>query len=157
MSTLLMKKDEGHLIHEKTAVPEQTPRASRSRLCKLLKENLGAYNATIINGRAGTGKTTLAADFARHAGRAVAWYKVDAADCDLRLFCQYLLKTVKRQRASLDEARLLQLTETAGNYRAELLAEAFVFQLGAGQFEPLLVLIADLPLGDDADSVVPFL
>ena len=49
-----MKKDEGHLIHEKIAVPEQSPRASRSRLCKLLKENLGSYNATIINGRAGT-------------------------------------------------------------------------------------------------------
>src|SRR5260370_25852737 len=102
MSALLMKKDEGHLIHEKIAVPEQSPRASRSRLCKLLKENLGSYNATIINGRAGTGKTTLAADFARQAGRPTPRYKVDAADCDLRLFCPYLSQTVRLQRASVD-------------------------------------------------------
>src|SRR5258708_35407533 len=156
MSTLLMKKDEGHLIHEKTAVPEQSPRASRSRLCKLLKENLGAYNATIINGRAGTGKTTLAADFARHAGRAVAWYKVDAADCDLRSFCEYLAKTVRRQRASLDRDRLLQLTETVESDRAELLAEAFVFQLSEGKSEPLLIVIEDLHLVYDADWVVAF-
>ncbi len=151
-----MKKDEGHLIHEKIAVPEQSPRASRSRLCKLLKENLSSYNATIINGRAGTGKTTLAADFARHAGRAVAWYKVDAADGDLRLFCQYLSKTVRRQRASLNGDRLLQLTEPVESDRAELLAEAFVFQLSEGRFEPLLIIIEDLHLVYDADWVLPF-
>ena len=156
MSALFMKKDEGHLIHEKIAVPEQSPRASRSRLLKLLKENLGSYNATIINGRAGTGKTTLAADFVRHAGRAAAWYKVDAADCDLRLFCRYLAKTVRRQRASLDTDRLLQLTETVESDRSELLAEAFVFQLSEGKFEPLLIIIEDLHLVYDADWVVPF-
>jgi LuxR family maltose regulon positive regulatory protein len=151
-----MNKDEGHLIHEKIAVPEQAPRTSRSRLCNLLRENLGAYNATIINGRAGTGKSMLAADFARHAGRAVAWYKVDAGDCDLRLFCEYLSKTLRRQRASLDEARLMQLTETVESDRSELLAEAFVFQLSEGKFEPLLVIIEDLHLVYDADWVVPF-
>lgn len=150
-----MKKDEGHLIHEKIAVPEELPRASRRRLFQLLKDNLGSYNATIINGRAGTGKTTLAADFARHAGRAVAWYKVDAADWDLRLFCQYLSKTVMRQR-SLDADRLLQLTETVESDRAELLAEAFVFQLSEGKFDPLLIIVEDLHLVYDADWVVPF-
>ncbi|MFS8085158.1 MAG: AAA family ATPase [Acidobacteriota bacterium] len=151
-----MKKDEGHLIHEKIAVPEQSPRASRARLCQLLKDNLASYNATIINGRAGTGKTTLAADFARRAGRAVAWYKVDAADCDLNLFCQYLSKTLRRQRVSLDRDRLLQLTETVESDRAELLAEAFVFQLSEGKSEPLLIIIEDLHLVYDADWVVPF-
>src|SRR6266404_9794378 len=156
MSALLMKKDEGHLIHEKTAVPEQSPRTSRSRLCKLLKENLGAYNATIINGRAGTGKTTLAADFARHAGRPVSWYKVDAADSDLRMFCEYLSTTVRGQRLSIDAERLLQITETVESDRAELLAEALVFQLSEGKSEPLLIVIEDLHLVYDADWVVPF-
>ena len=83
LSALLMKKDEEHLIQEKIAVPDAFPRVSRMRLLKLLAENVVCCNATIVNGRAGTGKTTLAADFARQAGRAVAWYKVDAADSDL--------------------------------------------------------------------------
>ena len=151
-----MKNDEGHLIHEKITVPEQSPRVSRRRLFQLLKNNLASYNATIINGRAGTGKTILAADFARQAGRAAAWYKVDAADCDLRLFCQYLSKTVMRQRA-LDQDRLLQLAETVESDRAELLAETFVFQLSEGKFDPLLIIIEDLHLIYDADWVVPFM
>ena len=150
-----MKKDEGHLIHEKIAVSPQLPRVSRQRLLQLLKDNLAAYNATIVSGRAGTGKTTLAADFATRAGRPVAWYKVDAADGDLRLFCQYLAKTVRRHR-SLDEDRLLQLTQSVESDRAELIAEALVFQLSEGKFEPLLILIEDLHLVYDADWVVPF-
>src|SRR6266851_8331458 len=118
MSALLMKKDESHLIHEKIAVPNAFPRVSRLRLLKLLAENVVCCNATIINGRAGTGKTTLAADFARHAGRAVSWYKVDAADSDLRQFCEYLSTTLQRQRPSIDTERLLQMTETAESDRA---------------------------------------
>src|SRR6185503_8996883 len=106
MSALLMKKDEGHLIHEKIVVPEPSSRVSRFRLLRMLQENQASYNATIIYGRAGTGKTSLAADFARHAGRAVAWYKVDAADCDLRLFCEYLARTVGRHRESINADRL---------------------------------------------------
>ena len=151
-----MKRDEEHLIHEKLVVPNAFPRLSRLRLLKLLAENLICCNATIINGRAGTGKTTLAADLARHAGRAVAWYKVDAADSDLRLFCEYLSTTLQRQRRSLDTERLLQITETVESDRSELLAEAFVFQLSEGKSEPLLIVIEDLHLVYDADWVVPF-
>lgn len=150
-----MKRDEGHLIHEKTAVPEQAQRVSRPRLLDLLTSNLASYNATIINGRAGTGKTALAADFARRAGRAVSWYKVDAADSDLRLFCEYLSTTVWLQRPSVDPERLLPLTETVESKRAELLAEAFVFQLEEGKSDPLLIVIEDLHLVYDADWVVP--
>jgi len=113
-------------------------------------------NATIINGRAGTGKTTLAADLARHAGRLVSWYKVDAADRDLRLFCEYLSATLQRQRPAMDTQRLQQLTETVESDRTELLAEAFVFQLSEDKSEPLLVVIEDLHLVYDADWVVPF-
>jgi LuxR family maltose regulon positive regulatory protein len=156
MLRLFMKRDEGQLIHEKIAVSNSIPRVSRPRLLKLLAENAVSCNATIINGRAGTGKTTVAVDFARHAGRAVCWYKVDAADSDLRLFCEYLATTVSLQRSSTDIERLLQLTETVESDRAELLAEAFVFQLSEGKPEPLLIVIEDLHLVYDADWVVPF-
>jgi len=154
--SLLMKKDEEHLIHEKIAVPNASPRVSRPRLLQLLARNVVCCNATIINGRAGTGKTTLAADFARHAGRPVSWYKVDAADSDLRMFCEYLSTAVGVQRLSMDTERLLQLTETVESDRAELLAAAFVFQLSEGESEPLLIVIEDLHLVYDADWVIPF-
>ncbi len=151
-----MRKNEGHLIHEKTALPAQSGRVLRPRLLKLLEDNLTSYNATIINGRAGTGKTVLAAGFARHSGLAVCWYKVDAADSDLRTFCEYLLASMKLQRFSVGSDRLMQLTETVESDRAELLAEALVFQLTESRFEPLLIVVEDLHLIYDADWVIPF-
>jgi len=151
-----MKKAEEHFIHEKIAVPAVSPRSSRLRLLKLLDENVVSANATIINGRAGSGKTTLAADFARHVGRAVSWYKVDASDNDLGVFCQYLAASLSLQRPSIDEDRLMQVTETIESDRAELLAERFVFQLSESKSEPLLIVIEDLHLVYDADWVVPF-
>jgi len=151
-----MNKDED-LIHEKITVPDEVPRTSRPRLLSLLADNLMAYNATIINGRAGTGKTTLAADFARKATRPVCWYKVDAADSELSVFCRYLAATLNRQRHSLDPNRLVQLTDTVVSDCPELLAEAFVFELGKPAGEPLLLIIEDLHLVYDSDWVVPFL
>ena len=151
-----MNKDEGQLIHEKIAIPGNAVRVSRSRLLNLLDESLASHNATIINGRAGTGKTMLAADFARHAGRPVSWYKVDAADCDLRGFYEYLLASIGLQRPSINQSGLMHLAETVERDKTPLLAEALVFQLSETKGEPLLIVIEDLHLVYDADWVVPF-
>lgn len=156
MNALFMKIQE-HFIHEKIAIPSAAPRTSRPRLLKLLTDNLNSANATIINGRAGSGKSALATDFARHVGRAVAWYKVEAADNDLRVFCEYLAAAVRRQRPSIDAKKaLFELIKTVESDRAELLAEAFVFQLSENRAEPLLVVIEDLHQVYDGDWVVPF-
>lgn len=149
-------KTETHFIHDKIAVPSVGLRTSRHRLIRLLNENMASANATIINGRAGTGKTALASDFARNSGRAVAWYKVDAADNDLRMFCEYLMTAVRMQRPTIEPVRLLELTETGEHDRAELLAESLVFQLDETKGDPLLMVIEDLHLVYDADWVVPF-
>jgi LuxR family transcriptional regulator, maltose regulon positive regulatory protein len=145
-----------HFIHEKIEIPKAAVRISRPRLLNLLTANLTSANATIINGRAGTGKTALAADFAHHVGLPVAWYKVDASDCDLHSFCEYLAASIRLQRPAIDPDRLLEMTDTIESDRAELLAEAFVFQLTGRQPEPLLIVIEDLHLVYDADWVVPF-
>jgi LuxR family maltose regulon positive regulatory protein len=149
-------KDESQIIHDKISIPTPATRTSRARLIKLLTDNLTAYNATVINGRAGSGKTALAADFARRAGRPVCWYKVEAGDADLSIFCQYLGSTLRLQRPSLDQERLLQITDSPESDRAELLAEAFVFQLTEQKSDPLLVVIEDLHLVYDAEWLVPF-
>jgi LuxR family maltose regulon positive regulatory protein len=151
-----MEQKQRRLVLKKITVPATTPRASRSRLLAVLRSNLSSCAATIINGRAGTGKTTLASDFARHAGRPVAWHKVDAADFGLREFMEYLLQSLSLQRPSIDPERLLEMTESALSDRAELLAEALVFRLSESSGEPLLVVIEDLHLVYDADWVGPF-
>jgi ATP/maltotriose-dependent transcriptional regulator MalT len=45
----------------------------------------------------------------------VAWYKVDAADNDLRLFCEYLVTAVRLQRPALGSEQLLELEPGGGN------------------------------------------
>jgi LuxR family transcriptional regulator, maltose regulon positive regulatory protein len=155
MNALLMKSQE-HFIYDKIAVPSATPRVSRPRLLQQLTENLYSANATILNGRAGSGKTMLAVDFSRNVGRTVAWYKVDAADNQLPLFCEYLTAAVRRQRPGINAASLVELAENLNGSNAELLADALVFQLGETKGEPLLIVIEDLHQVYDADWVVAF-
>lgn len=151
-----MESKQKQLILDKITIPDTQPRVSRTRLLTVLRSNLSSFAVTIVNGRAGTGKTTLTADFARQAGRATAWYKVDAADSDLREFMEYLLESVRLQRPSIDADHLLNLTDSVLSDRAELLAESFVFQLSERGAEPLLIVIEDLHLIYDADWVAPF-
>jgi LuxR family maltose regulon positive regulatory protein len=126
----------------------------------MLHASLSACTSTVVNGRAGTGKTMLATDFARRCGRRVAWYKVDASDSDLRVFFQYLIESVGRQRPGFGAETLVPLVETATIEDMPVLAEAFVYELlesKAGmEHEPLLIVIDDLHLVYDAEWVVPF-
>ena len=144
------------LVHDKIAIPLTPAQSSRARLLEVLRNNLSSCGATIINGRAGTGKTTLTADFARGSGRAVSWYKVDAADFELREFMKYLLESLSLQRPSIDPDLILRSTDSVPSHRAELAAESLVFKLSERNAEPLLVVIEDLHLVYDADWVVPF-
>jgi LuxR family maltose regulon positive regulatory protein len=144
-----------HFIHDKIAVPTVVPRISRTHLLQRLNENLYSANATILNGRAGSGKTMLALDFSRNIGRPVAWYKVDAVDNELRVFCEYLTAAIRRQRPSINATSLIDLAGIVDANNAELLAEALVFQLSEAKGEPLLIVIEDLHQVYDAGWVVP--
>jgi len=155
MNALVMKIQE-HFIHDKIAIPQTVPRITRTRLLRRLTENLYSANATVLNGRAGSGKTLLAVDFSRNLNRATAWYKVDATDNELSVFCDYLTTAVRRQRPAMNASSLIELAATVGDGNAELLADAFVFQLGETKGEPLLLVIEDLHQVYDAGWVVPF-
>lgn len=152
-----METKQKQLIQNKIEIPGSPVRMRRPRLLNALRDNLASYTATIVNGRAGSGKTTIVADFARLSGRPVAWYKVDAADSNLGEFMAYLLESICHQRKPIDHAGLLKLAEsTSTTDRAEALAEVLVFQLAEFKSEPLLIVIEDLHLIYDADWVVPF-
>jgi len=150
-----MKFDE-HFINDKISMPGVAPRLSRTRLLRRLTENLYSTNATILNGRAGSGKTMLAVDFCRNVGRAIAWYKVDAADNELRVFCAYLVAAIRGQRPFVNAAALTSLAAAVKGENVELLADALVYQLTEARGEPLLIVIDDLHQVYDTDWVVPF-
>ncbi|HEX8000099.1 MAG TPA: AAA family ATPase [Pyrinomonadaceae bacterium] len=144
------------LILDKIRTPAEAPRISRPRLLNTLHGSLNSCTSTIINGRAGTGKTLLVSDFARRCGRAVAWYKIDASDGDMRVFFNYLLGAVGQHRPGFGEQALRPLIETATLEDIPVLAEAFVYELFENAGEPLLIVLDDLHLVYDAEWVVPF-
>ena len=143
------------VIPEKITPPAELPRVSRERLLRTLAESLEDCNSTIVAGRAGTGKTMLAADFARRAGRSVAWYKLDAPDSELSVFLRHLCAAVGRARTGFGEKTLERLGPEPSLDDVPLAVEYLVYELLESN-EPVLFVIDDLHLVYDAEWVVPF-
>jgi LuxR family maltose regulon positive regulatory protein len=145
------------LIADKITAPPRKPRVSRTRLLKMLEDSLASAKSTIISGRAGTGKTTLALDFAATCGRPVAWYKIDAPDADQRVFLNYLVRSIQKARPAFGVRYLLALKAVADLEHMPAVADSFVYELAESEHRgPLLVVIEDLHLVSDSDWLVPF-
>ena len=145
------------VINDKVTVPRQAPHVSRPRLLRLLGEGLDSCTSTIITGRAGTGKTMLAKDFARGCGRRAAWYTVEASDGELPIFFRYLVEGIGRQRPGFGRGVLSHFAGSPGFDDIPSLAEAFLYELQECRGEPLLMVVDNLHLIYDAVWVVPFL
>jgi LuxR family maltose regulon positive regulatory protein len=122
----------------------------------MLEEGLDSCTSTIIIGRAGTGKTLLAKEFAQCCGRRTAWYTVETPDCELPIFFRYLVESVSRQRPGFGREVLAHLEGSLGVEDTPTHAEAFLYELQECRGEPLLMVVDDLHLIYDAEWVVPF-
>ena len=143
------------VIPEKITPPDELPRVSRGRLLRTLAESAEGCNSTIVAGRAGTGKTMLAADFARRSGRRVAWYKLDAPDSEFAVFLRHLCASLGAARPGFGAQTLERLGGRAGVDDVPLAVEYLVYELSESS-EPALVVIDDLHLVYDAEWMVPF-
>jgi LuxR family maltose regulon positive regulatory protein len=143
------------LIAEKIVLPAHRPEISRSRLLNILAGSLTSCTSTILSGRAGTGKTSLALEFARTCGRPIAWYKVDAPEADLAIFFAYLVASIRQSRPRFGMNTLLPLVKIADEDHVRLLTEAFIYELEEDT-NPLLIVIDDLHLVYDSPWLVPF-
>lgn len=144
------------LIVDKISRPLQTSLA-RTRLLAMLDRSLGSRICTIISGRAGTGKTTLATDFAASCGRKVAWYKVDAPDSEFDVFMDYLAASIGQQRPGFSHQAIRSAAAGVRSDDITLFSERFVFELIDDDSDPLLIVIEDLHLVCDTEWLVPFL
>ena len=140
------------LILDKIAIPAESPRISRRRLIEKLNCSLANCNLTIINGRAGTGKTLLTTDFAWQCGHPVAWYKVDASDSDPAVFFRYLMAGIVQQRPGFGSGWKDEWLEND----MLRLAESFAHELDQAA-SPLVIVLDDLHLVYDAEWIAPFL
>jgi ATP/maltotriose-dependent transcriptional regulator MalT len=79
-----------HLFADKMRIPQFPSHISRPRLIELLRKSTAQNGATLVTGRAETGKSALAAEFAARYNR-VAWYQIDSAETDWNLFARYFV------------------------------------------------------------------
>jgi len=141
----VIKVDSVKLFADKLCVPPVAEPIARPRLMEHLGKSLAQFSATLITGRAGTGKTALAADFARQSDGCVAWYKVETAESDWKVFSRYLSASLNLNcsDADLPERGAMEVSATS-----ESLAEHFV---AAAEEKPVLIVLDDLHSVFDAD------
>ncbi|MEJ7622900.1 MAG: AAA family ATPase [Pyrinomonadaceae bacterium] len=79
---------------QKLQIPSVEVPIRRPRLEKLLAKSLDTFPATLISGRAGTGKTSVAVAVAKDLPR-VAWYSIDSTDRSWAVFAGHFAASLE--------------------------------------------------------------
>ncbi len=135
-----------HLIRSKIERPRPTPHLVRPRIVEALEASTWSALATMVVGRAGTGKSVAAHDLAEDCPGRVAWYTVDASDTDFERFAGYLAETLG-----------LPVPSTAGRLAPDQAAERLLGELFERSDVPSLLVVEDLHLLYDTPWFGPFI
>ena len=135
-------RDAVHILNEKLEIPRCAGLIKRPRLMEKLERSLSHFAVTLVSGRAGTGKTSIAAAYARTRKR-VAWFTVESSDSDWNVFASYLAASVHRVAECKDAVgdSLHAVTNSSPAAMAKFLyVIASVLEAAEKDDRPLLVL-----------------
>jgi len=101
-------------LRTKLLLPRPAPELlSRPRLIERLVTNL-TNPLTLVTANAGSGKTTLVADFLRTQDRQFVWYQLDHTDADAFVFLGYLTFGIQQVVPDFGNAMFAYLKEASG-------------------------------------------
>nr|MBA3767014.1 hypothetical protein [Acidobacteriota bacterium] len=103
----------GFFLRTKLLPPRPAPALlQRPRLTERLLNNL-AHPVTLVAAAAGSGKTTLVADFVRTNAHKFIWYQLENTDSDPLVFLGYVTHGIKQAVPGFGEVMLSYLHESA--------------------------------------------
>ena len=139
-------------LRTKLLPPRPTPELlSRARLTDRLLANL-SYPLTLVTANAGSGKTTLVADFLRTHKRQFVWYQLDHTDADPSVFLGYLAFGIQQQVPGFGEALFSYFQEATGELaqHPERAVDVFLNEVLEGVEQQLILVLDDYHhLGED--------
>src|SRR5207302_2208274 len=99
-------------LRTKLLPPRPAPEIlARPRLIERLQANL-ALPVTLVTANAGSGKTTLVADFLRKQEQPYVWYQLDHTDADPAVFLGYITYGIQQRVANFGETMFAYLQQT---------------------------------------------
>lgn len=132
-----------HILAEKLTIPEFDGILHRPRLDEMIEKSLSQFGATLISGRSGTGKTALAAGFAKNWSKA-AWYSVESPDVDWRVFSRYFAASLNGVLGKKNAIKHPKGGEVSRGTIAQFLADIFARVDSEANKESLLIVLDDL-------------
>jgi LuxR family maltose regulon positive regulatory protein len=131
-------------LRTKLLPPRPAPEIlARPRLIEHLQANL-ALPVTLVTANAGSGKTTLVADFLRKQERPYVWYQLDHTDADPAVFLGYLAYGIQQRVAGFGEtmfAFLQQAQELA--QQPERAADVLLNEILEGVEQQMILVLDD--------------
>jgi len=103
-----------HILKEKLRIPDTRGLIDRPRINALLRKSIDQFPATLISGRAGTGKTALAASFAGDRQN-ISWYSVESTDIEWRAFSRYFSESLSKNVYGKANRSVLGLHDKKGS------------------------------------------
>jgi ATP/maltotriose-dependent transcriptional regulator MalT/DNA-binding SARP family transcriptional activator len=101
------------ILRTKLLAPRPAPLLlQRPRLIERLTAGL-AHSVTLVTANAGSGKTTLIADFVRAQPNPYVWYQLDQTDADPAVFLSYLAHGIRRVIPSFGATTLSYIEQSA--------------------------------------------
>ena len=152
-------------LRTKLLPPRPAPEMlSRPRLVERLHANL-ALPVTLVTANAGSGKTTLVADFLRKQEQPYIWYQLDHTDADPSVFLGYLAHGIQQQVAGFGDtmfAYLQQTNELA--QQPERAVDVLLNEILEGVEQQLIIVLddyhhlgADTPVHAVVDRLIAYL
>src|SRR5690348_11145626 len=116
----------------------------RPRLIERLEANVG--NAlTLVAADAGSGKTTLIANFIQHKHRKAVWYQLDHTDADPAVFLGYVAHGIRNVAENFGDAIFPYLSEAGEDVlrHPERAADLLLNELLRSVEEPFILVLDD--------------